>query len=89
MQGVYKTNIKAFDLKIIEAAIEIQIEDTKNSHPSAIPPFKTKYAEWSWWTSYLDNELSTYITSFPETISEKVINIQVSKLTGIVVNPVT
>ena len=40
--------------------------------------FKTKNAERSRWKSYLDNELSTYITVFPETISQGVIDIQVS-----------
>ena len=65
----------------------MQIEDTNNSCPSAIP--KTQNAEWSRWKSYLDNELSTYITSFPETISEEVIDIQVNKFTDIVVNSAT
>ena len=48
--------------------------------------FKTKNAEWSRWKSYLDNEQSAYITSFPETISEEVIDIQPNKFTDVVVN---
>ena len=41
------------------------------------------------WKFYLANELSTFITSFPETISEEVIDIQENKLTDVVVNSAT
>ena len=81
--------MKAFDLKTIKArhaAIEIQLEDTNNLCPSNIPHFKTKNAEWSWWKSYLDNELSTSITYFPENVSEEVTDTQVNKPTEIAVN---
>ena len=64
-------------IKIRHTAIEMQIEDTNNSCPSAIP--KTQNTEWSRGKSYLDNELTTYITSCPETISEEVIDVYTSK----------
>ena len=54
-----------------------------------MPYFKTKNAEWSRRKSYLENELSTYINSFPECVSEEVIDIQVNKLTDIAVNSAT
>ena len=82
-RGVQNISIKAFDLKTIKTrhtAIEIQVEDTNNSCCFTIPHFKTKNSEWSRWKSYWDNELSTYITSFPETISEELIDMEVIKL---------
>ena len=39
--------------------------------------------------SYLDNELSTYITFSPETKSDEIIDIQVNMPTDIVVNSAT
>ena len=71
MQSV---NVKAFDLKTIKArhaTIEIQIEDTNNLCCSTITHFKTKNTEWTRWKSYLDNELSTYITSFQKVYLKK------------------
>ena len=82
-------NIKVFDLKTIKTrhtATEIQIEDTNNLCPSTILHFKIKYTEQSRWKSYLDNELSSCITSFPEAIF---IDVQVNNLSDIVVNSFT
>ena len=79
--------LKQGEINIIKTrpkAIEIDIENLSYKDKSHTPHFRTQDANWDEWCKLLDNNLSQFISSFPNEVSRNIIDDQFNLLVNII-----
>ena len=87
-RGISNISVNTIDITNIKTrhkGIEITI-DTQNTRNNSLPHFKTKDANWGKWAEFLDNNLLTFLNSFPHEISKTIIDEKAELFVDIIFN---
>ena len=61
------------NIKTRHKTIEINIENLSDKNRLHTPHFRTQDANWDEWCTFLDNNLSQFVSSFPNEVSKSII----------------